>query len=220
MLRMICADVDGTLLPKGETALSAETKAVLRRLTDKGVTVVIASGRPYNQLKALFEELTHRLVFICLDGALTMHRDCVLHKRPLLKKESLLLLNRYPGAFVHGRQRVYRESFAAVGEPFLQLELPTGHFAERAPWFRVAYQDSGVTELVAPCAHKGNALQTVMKKFGVTAEEVAAFGDGENDIPMLQAVAHPFVMVNSDLTVCAPCIHSVPATLRELFRLH
>ena len=218
MLRMVCLDVDGTLLPKGETALSPEAVETLRRLTDKGVTVVIASGRPYDQLKQLFEGLIYRLVFICLDGAVTFHKGCVLHKRPLPKKEALAFLTCHT-ATVNGRDRVYRENFAAVGEPFLQIELPTGNFTETDYWYRIAYQDATVTELVAPCAHKGNALRTVMEKFGITADEVAAFGDGENDLPMFEAVSHPFVMAHSSLSLCAPRISSVPATLRDLFNI-
>lgn len=219
MLRMVCLDVDGTLLPKGDEALSPETVATLRRLTDKGITVVIASGRPYDQLKRLFEGLSHRLIFICLDGAVTFYRDCVLHKRPLLKQEALRFLNRYPTATVNGRDRIYRENFAAIGEPFLQIELPNGTFCETDYWYRVAYQDPTVTELVAPCADKGNALRTVMDKFGVAAEETAAFGDGENDLPMLKAVSHPYVMANASLAIAAPRTASVPETLRQLFNL-
>ena len=79
MLRLVFCDVDGTLLPRGETAVSEETLDVLRRLTDRGITVAIASGRPYPQLRALFGALSHRLVFICLDGALTRRHDFVLH---------------------------------------------------------------------------------------------------------------------------------------------
>lgn len=231
MLRLVCCDVDGTLLPKTEQAIAPETLDMLRRLCDKGITVVIASGRPYAQLRPLFGALSHRLVFICLDGALTLHRDCVLHKRPLSRSHAVALLQTVDGALVHGRETIYRIGNAPagardvsspneIGEPFLKLEL----FSKREPnpdyWFRVAYREPGLTELVAPCANKGAAIETLLQKFGISRDQAAAFGDGENDVELLQAVGHPFLMSRAPrlpalLTV--PRIESVADTLRELF---
>lgn len=225
MLRLVCCDVDGTLLPATHTELSRETAAVLRRLTDKGVTVVIASGRPYAQLKSLFGDLSHRLIFICLDGAVTWHRHCVLHKRPLPRKQAEALLAGYAGALVHGREQVYDTSKtppAAIGEPFLKLELPSGTVAERADWYRVAYRGAGVTELVAPCADKGNAICTVMEKFGIPPEQAVAFGDGENDAALLKAVGHPYLMQSAAVALSLPNLRrtaNVAQTLKELFNL-
>ena len=225
MLRLVCCDVDGTLLPATHTALSRETLDVLRRLTDKGVTVVIASGRPYAQLRELLEGISHRLIFICLDGAVTWHRHCVLHKRPLLRRPAEALIRRFPGTVVHGREQVYRPdggTLNTIGEPFLKLELPVGSFDETADWYRVAYRGGGVTELVAPCAHKGNAIRTVMEKFGVTPDQAVAFGDGENDAELLAAVGHPYLMQPAGVSLELPGLRrtrSVPDTLKELFNL-
>lgn len=225
MLRMVCCDLDGTLLPATDEAVSAELLDVFRRLTDKGILVVIASGRPYEGLKGLFGDLAQRLIFICLDGAVTWHRNCVLHKRPLLRKSAEELLQRYSAALVHGRQRVYDVqtiSPGAIGEPFLKLELPDGDFSQREEWFRVAYRGAGVTELVAPCADKGNAVRTVMEKFGITPEQTVAFGDGDNDVVMLTAVGHPYLMQSSSLALSLPNLKrtgNVSDTLKDLFRL-
>ncbi len=230
MLRLVFCDVDGTLLPRGETAISPDIVDVLRRLTDRGITAAIASGRPYAQLRPLFGALAHRLVFICLDGALTMHRDCVLHKRPLPRKAARELLRQFPAAAVHGRETVYClggapatgrpiTSLNEVGEDFLKLEL----FSDREPQpdvsYRVAYRESGLTELVAPCANKGNAALTLMQKLGITADQAVAFGDGENDAELLAAVGHPYRMRGTLTASGAAETDDVAATLRKLFGL-
>ena len=47
-------------------------------------------------------------------------------------------------------------------------------------------------EIVPPGVDKGAALKTLAGRLGLALAEVAAAGDGENDIEMLRAVGHPF----------------------------
>ncbi len=44
---------------------------------------------------------------------------------------------------------------------------------------------------------KGSALSQIMKAQGWKRDEVAVFGDGENDVPMLKAADHSFAMGNA-----------------------
>ncbi len=230
MLRLVFCDVDGTLLPRNTTALSADLLDTLRRLTDRGITVAIASGRPYPQLRTLFGALSHRLVFICLDGALTRRPDFILHKRPLPRKAALSLLARYPKAAVHGRETVYVlgdapvdgkkiETPNEIGEDFLKLELFGSCRPEKSMYYRTAYYDDSLTEVVAPCANKGNAAVKLMEKLGITPDEAVAFGDGENDVELLSAVSHPYRMRGTLTHSSAPETDDVAATLRTLFRI-
>lgn len=52
-------------------------------------------------------------------------------------------------------------------------------------------------EITADCATKEQALATILDAEQLTAEQVAAFGDGPNDQAMLQSVAHPIAMQNA-----------------------
>ena len=230
MLRLVFCDVDGTLLPRNDTVLSPEVLDTLRRLTDRGITVAVASGRPYPQLRALFGALSHRLVFICLDGALTRRHDFILHKRPLPKQTALALLNRYPNAAVHGRETVYVQgdppvsgraisSPNEIGEEILKLELYAQQAPERHPHYRVAFSEPGLTELVAPCANKGNAAVKLMEKLNITPDQAVAFGDGDNDRELLSVVGHPYRMRGTLPFSNAPETDSVIATLRDLFHI-
>ena len=53
---------------------------------------------------------------------------------------------------------------------------------------------------------KGEALKKLGERFGILPEEMAAFGDNENDRTMLSFVGHPYLMEN-----CNPTMEDVPA---------
>lgn len=52
---------------------------------------------------------------------------------------------------------------------------------------------------------KGSALAVIGEKLGIAPEEMAAFGDNENDRTMLEFVGHPFIMES-----CNPSIRDIP----------
>ena len=49
-------------------------------------------------------------------------------------------------------------------------------------------------EIMAPGAGKGRALQSLMKRYGISKHEVLALGDGANDISLLNAAGLPVAM--------------------------
>lgn len=73
MIKLIASDVDGTLLARGETKISQEAFDVIDAVSDMGVLFVIASGRPYCELKHLFEPVMDKIALVCSDGALTVY---------------------------------------------------------------------------------------------------------------------------------------------------
>jgi hydroxymethylpyrimidine pyrophosphatase-like HAD family hydrolase len=133
---------------------------------------------------------------------------------------------------VYGREQIYCVGNTPVDgkrvnhpqeipEDYLKLELPTGHISGLHESFRIAYQNESTTELVAAGADKGAAARAVMQKFGVTPDQAMAFGDGDNDVPLLCAVGHPFRMKDS---LCAgfgdlPAAESVESVLKSTFKL-
>ncbi|MEM9077953.1 MAG: HAD family hydrolase [Bacteroidota bacterium] len=46
-------------------------------------------------------------------------------------------------------------------------------------------------------AHKGNALQKVMKIYGIQSDEILVFGDYNNDLEMLSLAKYSFAMANA-----------------------
>ena len=60
MIRLIASDVDGTLVPESASQINPEYYDIIRALHQKGITVVIASGRQYASIRRLFEPVADR----------------------------------------------------------------------------------------------------------------------------------------------------------------
>lgn len=66
-----------------------------------------------------------------------------------------------------------------------------------------------MVEILPPKASKGIALQTLLKQMGISANEVMAIGDGENDIEMLQLAGIGVAVGNADAKLKAVADHVV-----------
>ncbi len=89
MLKLVICDVDGTLLPAGQTRLSDGVVQGLSALVKTGARVVLASGRSLHGIKALtaglpFEEA---LCYIADDGALCLADGKVLYHKQIAERE-------------------------------------------------------------------------------------------------------------------------------------
>lgn len=239
MLRLIACDLDGTLLQKNETELSREVLDTVRYVTDKGAYFAVCSGRPYYELRRLFKSVHNRIIYVSHDGALVMHRNCVLYKRPLVKSALKDLVEAEAkscgGIVLAGREHSYcpayndrlyadlkrqypesvckTENLNAMGEELLKLcfyqyrgdfPVPEG--------MRIAFKDKDWLELTCGQADKGRALKTVCSRLGISLTQVAAFGDGENDIPMLE-IAEKKYAVNSR---CLKLIRMADAEIKDI----
>ena len=51
-------------------------------------------------------------------------------------------------------------------------------------------------DIVDKDCSKGKGIKLISQKLNIPLENIMAFGDGENDFDMLQAVGHPVVMEN------------------------
>ena len=90
MIRLIASDVDGTLLGRGEDKIDTEVFDLINAVSDLGVLFVIASGRPYCELKHLFEPVMDKIALVCSDGALTVY-----HGKNVLEMQMDLLVVRF-----------------------------------------------------------------------------------------------------------------------------
>ena len=229
--KMVVCDCDGTLLPRGQEKISPDVFDVIRRLAGKGVLVVIASGRPYDQLQQLFRPVLQQVMFICMDGALIINRECVLAKDPVPESKVRFLMQQYPDMLLFGRRKHGAfgnpkfggqpcASLFAFGEPVLRVGLNTEDAAPCAG-LRPIYRRRGWVELVNENTNKGSALRTLCEKFQVEPANVYAFGDSENDKEMLAVAGHPYRMADGEELANSgyPVTRSVIDTVREEFHL-
>ncbi len=225
MKQIIFCDLDGTLLPQGEPKIDSAVLSEIKRLIDKGVTFCVASGRPYSSLSRFFGPLSRNIVFICLDGALVMHRDCVLYKKPIKNASTLINGQKATAFFRMGELSIEENTKDTVcqslinkhGGEVLKVALYSRPYT--ADGARLCYQKDGIYEYVDHSADKGAAAEVVLKKFCTKAENAAALGDGENDLALLRAVDKPFRMerCHSSLSDCGFPVVSSACEFLKMF---
>lgn len=120
-----------------------------------------------------------------------------------------------------------------VDEDIVKVAYQTAH--EDQPRFRAEFEElfgshidlvtSGYTwtDFIVPGADKGTSLVEYGAILGIEPDEMAAFGDNENDRGMLEAVGHPFLMkscnpVMRGLNDRVRYVDTVEQGLRDLLR--
>ncbi len=78
MIKLICTDIDGTLVEDGTDRINTELFHVIEKLKEKGIIFAAASGRQYNSMRALFAPVANDMIFIAEGGNLVMCREEVM----------------------------------------------------------------------------------------------------------------------------------------------
>ena len=210
MIRLAVADVDGTLLPCGEKRIDKSILRSIERLLDGGIAVAIASGRSACELEDLFSPLSHRLSFICFDGALILSGRKTVLSRPI-DASSLALFFKHAKATLSdavffGKDACYslggeaQKKYEAQGnkvntvsslyeikEPIYKISLlGKAPFLNGQTRTRALDGSSEWSEFASDGTSKGAALSYLQLKLGASAFDTAVLGNGENDVPMLK----------------------------------
>lgn len=232
--KILAIDLDGTLLD-AQGHYSTQTRDHLRKLSEKGYLIVLASGRPYRAMKAIYEDLRIDAPIICYNGALAFHpRDRFFQpfevrfpryaiRRIFARTKSYVLSYMCESddtAYVYPERNPYLSRYF----PYQDMEVRVGDYqdiveedvftclfntdpsdreslreeCEKEEGIRFRpWSNSTYSELYVEGIHKGTALSFIMKQLQVDKENVYAFGDAGNDLEMLKAAGHPYVMRGS-----------------------
>ena len=90
MYKLVAIDLDGTLLNQYGN-VTQKTKEVIKETQEKGIDVILASGRPTDSIKAIAKEIGNLKYFIAGNGALIydMQKEEVIYDN-FLSKEKIL----------------------------------------------------------------------------------------------------------------------------------
>lgn len=90
MYKLVTIDLDGTML-NTYGIVTEKTKEIIKKTIEKGIDVVIASGRPIDSIKAIAKEIGSKKYFIAGNGALIydIQKDEIIYEK-YMKKEKVL----------------------------------------------------------------------------------------------------------------------------------
>lgn len=99
--------------------------------------------------------------------------------------------------------------FLLMGEPSA-ISAAQKTVAARYPNLNVVRSNDILCEIMAKEASKSHAVEVLCQHFGLSRADAVAFGDGPNDIDMLDAVDESYAMANAEPEVKAAATHVCP----------
>ena len=226
MIKAIFLDIDGTLISGKRPSIKKEVIEGLKQVRKKGIQLFIASGRHMLELEELklveqFEFDGYLLLNggYCIIGSQIIY-DNKIPQEDLKEIVKIVKENNYPCLFIesnqmyitHVNQRVI-DAQASISTmiPPISNQINIDNIYQVDPYV----DEKGIKEIIKNTKHvkvtkwhdyaydivpktggKAAAIQAVSKHFGYQKEELMAFGDGHNDIEMLDVVGYPIVMEN------------------------
>ena len=222
-MRIAFFDIDGTLATGTDVPASAE--AALARMRAQGDLVFICTGRPRGYVERHFGRYADG--FVCSNGRLCVRGDERLIDAYLSEAEvrELIAILEEAGAgyaffgereLWYGGNPAYRHVAEGANGPHADLVDPA---AIHAYSFDIYFADAAERDTIAaalegkclvnphgphPSADvtvlghgKGEAVRDVAAALGVDLSDTYAFGDGINDLSMIEAAGHGIAMGNA-----------------------
>ena len=151
-IRLIVSDIDGTLIPYGQSGLPEGLFPLIRDLCAAGVLFCPASGRQYHSLRRLFAPVADEIGYLCENGAVVMGAGGE-EDAPLLSKTPML---------PRGEAMALCEAIYA--QPGCEVLIS----GERVCYLRP--KDTGFAELF--CGATGNRIRLVERFSDITEDVV------------------------------------------------
>ncbi len=77
-IKLVCSDIDGTLVEEGKGGLNPEYFEEIRRLKEKGILFAVVSGRSYEGTVSLFTPVIDDVIFINDNGAVLTYQGKII----------------------------------------------------------------------------------------------------------------------------------------------
>lgn len=212
-IKLISLDMDGTLLTS-DLEVSEMNRKMITKALDKGVNVMLSTGRWLDFCYPYAEELKLNTYLITVNGGeiWSASKELVerhLHESDLMEKMWHLGQEKDVNMWCVATDRIYNSG-----------EIPNDFYAHE--WLKIGYSSENIDTLqeirkelsiyehieitnslptnieVNPSGvNKANALEVVCKKLGITMNEVMAVGDSMNDKKMIKQAGFGVAMGNA-----------------------
>ena len=93
MYKIVAIDLDGTLL-NSYGVITENTKKTLKEVMNKGIEIIIASGRPIDSIKTIANEIESKKYFIAGNGAVIydIQKDEIIYEKYMSKQKVLEII--------------------------------------------------------------------------------------------------------------------------------
>lgn len=225
-IKIIFFDIDGTLIDMQKKEITERTVETLRRLQEHGILLCIATGRTpmtvprfegvafdafltfngsycYNQKEDIYANpIPVEDVKQLLANAAAMNRPVSIATRNriaangkdkdladyfAIAKEEVVVADDFEQV---AQEEVYQMMLGCIGEERVRL-LEGVKNAKLAAWWDRA------VDVIPGDSGKGIGVEQLLRYYHLDQSEAMAFGDGNNDIEMLQAVGAGVAMENA-----------------------
>ncbi|WP_243290868.1 Cof-type HAD-IIB family hydrolase [Bacillus sp. FJAT-47783] len=223
--KLIFFDIDGTLLDS-DKELPISTKETIQQLKEKGHYVAIATGRAPFMFKQLREELLIDS-FVSFNGQYVVFKDDVVYENPLKIDTLKKLLeyaheSNHPLVFMSEedmKSSVEDHPFIHESMGSLKFDHPGFHpqyFNEKNIYQTLLFCEEGdevlynhyeelrfirwhkfSTDILPLGGSKAEGMKKIMDRLQFNREDVVAFGDGLNDMEMIQFAGTGVAMGNA-----------------------
>ncbi len=222
-IKLIALDMDGTLL-NDDGVVSTYTHTIIQKALERGVEVVLSTGRPLPMCATFAEELKLTSYIITSNGAeiWTVNHELIeQHPLDIDQMEMLWKL---------GNERNLHMWLVATDQVFINKQRPQ-NFADHK-WLKFGFGDltetvkrellselesmkeieitnSSLTNLEVNHAgvNKANAIRSICKRLGITMDDVMAVGDSLNDLKMIEQVGIGVAVKNAQQLIIESADH-------------
>ncbi|WP_273127520.1 Cof-type HAD-IIB family hydrolase [Bacillus weihaiensis] len=224
--KIVFFDIDGTLTSEKDGSISSSTKNSIKALLNCGMKVVAATGRPYSMCNELMElgietfitangayvkhkqsviyknplnsEILRKVVLFAQEEKYglsfyteDLYVNDVTDKKMVSALEETLSIKNVPTRI---KQLLYDEVYLVC----LFADEPTVRkFNQKFPHLSCKRWHPYIVNVLDKDVAKSIAVSKVLEHFSISPSEAVAFGDGENDLDMLEIVGLGIAMGNS-----------------------
>ncbi len=234
-IQLIVCDADNTLIASGHTEMGEQTKIALQKALEKGIKVLVNTGRHYTFVqKHFFETLPMEYIGTINGACLTDRSGKTIVKFPMSQDQMDRITNACikngvglgykfeSGVVTYANHERFVDSYIQNGEDkdklvynntdkkdyHLSHGLPLGIFLicdekemeviqAECDDLVFAYSYRGGYDVFLKDINKATSTEKVLELYGLTWDNVIAFGDAGNDTPMIEKAYIGVAMGNS-----------------------
>jgi HAD superfamily hydrolase (TIGR01484 family) len=238
-IKLILADLDGTVVQPEAHSASGEVKAAIREAEEMGVKFAAITGRPYWMAKDLLRELGFVDPCVFEGGAVIINpaTDEVLWSKNVpfqTTRQAVEILRDKASIIEFGKGAVKANDvdLSSITEPALSIwaSVPTQtvdehvHNLKKLPEVAVHSNDgpggdfsrTGI-QVTHFEADKEHSVRELLRLFSVDKEHTLAIGDGDNDIPLFRGAKIKIAMGNASALLKAEADEIVPTVSEDGF---